>query len=104
MANTQKLNYSPSVCHRHIMKNINQTMAYKGQDVKVWQSRLRRKLRQLVGIVQEKKTNLNVRHLWKKQHKFGTIEKIVFTSEPFSNSPNPEYFYESAHHVECLQK
>ena len=29
---------------------------------------------------------------------------LNFTSEPFSNSPDPEYFYESAHHVECLQK
>ena len=29
---------------------------------------------------------------------------LNFTSEPFSNSPDPEYFYESAYHVECLQK
>ena len=29
---------------------------------------------------------------------------LNLTREPFSNSPEPEFFYESPHHVECLQK
>ena len=29
---------------------------------------------------------------------------LDFIREPFSNSPEPEFFYQSAQHVECLQK
>lgn len=29
---------------------------------------------------------------------------IQLTKEPFSNSPDPEYFFQSRQHVECLQK
>jgi dienelactone hydrolase len=82
-----KFNFSPSLYHRYVMKNIRQEMAYQGEDVKTWQRRLRRKLRQLVGPFPQQKTDLNVRHLWKQEHKFGTIEKVVFTSEPFADVP-----------------
>ncbi|RQD67101.1 MAG: transposase, partial [Desulfonatronovibrio sp. MSAO_Bac4] len=29
---------------------------------------------------------------------------LDFYTEPFSNSPDPEFFYGSASHVDCLQK
>lgn len=29
---------------------------------------------------------------------------LNLTREPFSNSPDPEFFYESPHHVDCLQQ
>lgn len=29
---------------------------------------------------------------------------LNLTREPFSNSPEPDFFYESPHHVDCLQK
>ncbi len=81
----KQLHLSPSVHHRHVMDRTEQTLAYDGGDVKTWQRRLRRKLRQLVGDMPEERVPLKVRTLWKRQHPLGTIEKIVFTSEPYSD-------------------
>ena len=81
----KQLHLSPSVHHRHVMDRTEQTLAYDGGDVKTWQRRLRRKLRQLLGDMPEERVPLKVRTLWKRQHPLGTIEKIVFTSEPYSD-------------------
>jgi len=83
----RKLHLSPSENHRYIMKHTRQALAYDGGDVKAWQRKLRRKLRQLIGIMPDASTPLNVRSLWKREHELGTIEKIVFTSEPCSDVP-----------------
>jgi len=56
-------------------------MSYSGGDVKAWQRRLRRKLRELVGWMPARPCVLNVRSIWKRDHKLGTIEKIAFTAE-----------------------
>ena len=82
-----KLNLSPSVCHRYIMDRTKQELAYRGGNVKKWQTKLRRKLKELVGDFPEKRVPLNVRSIWKKKHKLGTIEKIAFTSEPYADVP-----------------
>ena len=79
--------YSPSIHHRHIMDQAVQKQAYNGGDVTQWQRRLRAKLRQLIGTMPAERFPLNVRSLWRRDHELGTIEKTVFTSEPFSDVP-----------------
>ena len=83
----EKSHLSPSVHHQHLMANMEQALSYRGGDVSAWQRKLRRKLRQLVGDMPADRVPLNVRTLWKRDHPLGSIEKIVFTSEPYSDVP-----------------
>jgi dienelactone hydrolase len=69
------------------MDNLEQKYAFNGGDLKKWQSKLRRKLKELLGDWPTEKTPLNVRSEWKQEHKYGSIEKIIFTSEPFCDVP-----------------
>jgi dienelactone hydrolase len=80
-AKQRELSLSPSVHHRLVMDRMEQSLAYSGGDVRVWQGKLRRKVRQLLGDMPPQRVDLNVRSLWKREHELGTIEKIVFTSE-----------------------
>jgi dienelactone hydrolase len=77
--------YSPSLNHRHLMESITPSLAYKGGDLKAWQRRLRRRVKSLIGMPGGEREPLNVRSLWKRDHPLGSIEKIVFTSEPYSD-------------------
>ncbi len=79
---TGTLHLSPSEYHRYLMSRIVPSLRYDGGDVFHWQRRLRRKLRQLTGDVPAERTALNARQLWLREHPLGTIEKIVFHSEP----------------------
>jgi dienelactone hydrolase len=81
------MNLSPTENHRYLMSQITPELQFKGGNVKQWQQRLRRKLRSLTGEIPQKRTALQVRSLWKREHPLGTIEKIVFTSEPYSDVP-----------------
>ena len=83
----EKLDLSPSVFHRRLMDRTVPALGYRGGDVKVWQRKLRRKLRELIGEIPRKRVALNVRSLWKQERRFGTIEKIAFTAEPYSDVP-----------------
>ena len=79
---------SPSVYHRHVLDHTPQALAYRGGDVAAWQANLRDKLLQLLGpLGTEPRGPLNVRSLWKREHELGTIEKIVFNSEPYADVP-----------------
>lgn len=78
---------APSVFHRYLMDRTKRTLCYDGGDVKAWQQKFRRKLRQLVGVMPRSRVPLKVRSLWKREHRLGTIEKIVFTSEPHADVP-----------------
>ena len=78
---------SPSVNHRYLMDHIDQALAYDGGDVKTWQRRLRRKVRLLVGDMPRERVPLRTQTLWRREHPLGTIEKIVFTSEPHADVP-----------------
>ena len=89
-----KSNLSPSLNHRHIMSQLSQSHAWTGlagageaASLKSWQSRLRRKLSELVGDMPAERVPLNVRSLWKREHPLGTIEKIVITTERYSDMP-----------------
>lgn len=80
-----KLHLSPSVFHQHLMSRITPSMSYRRGDVKTWQRKLRRKLRELTGEIPKGRVPLNVRSLWKRTHRLGSIRKIAFTAEPHSD-------------------
>ena len=84
---SQEPHLSPSECHQHLMKNMQQTLAYDGGDVAAWQEALRGKVAELVGDMPEERVDLNVQTLWKRDHPLGTIEKIIFTGEPYADVP-----------------
>ena len=79
--------FSPSEYHRYSMNNTEQALGYDGGDVAEWRRRLRRKLRHLIGDMPRERVPLNVRHLWARDHAHGTIEKIVYRSEPYCDVP-----------------
>lgn len=81
------MNLSPTGNHRYLMDRITPELAYDGGDVKKWQARLRRKLRNLVGDMPEERCDLRPRRIWKRDHPLGSIEKIAFTSEPHADVP-----------------
>ena len=78
---------SPSEHHRHLMARTIRLLRYDGGDVAGWKRRLRRKLRQLVGEMPKERTPLRPRRLWNREHKLGTVEKVVFSSEPHCDVP-----------------
>ncbi|MCK5595351.1 prolyl oligopeptidase family serine peptidase [bacterium] len=75
--------FSPSEYHHYVMAKMVPSLKYDGGDVRNWQLRLRRKLRQLIGNMPEKSIPLNVKHVWTHMHPLGKIEKIIFASEPY---------------------
>lgn len=81
------LDLSPSVCHHRWLKETQPAFAYDQGDVGAWQRKLRRKLRSLLGAMPAERVPLRVRSLWQQPHEHGTIEKIVFTSEPGCDVP-----------------
>ena len=60
-------------------------MSYDGGDVAEWQARLRPKVRELIGFPDDERIDLNPQSLWKRDHPYGTIEKLVLHSEPGSD-------------------
>jgi len=64
-----------------------QSLAFTGGSVRPWQTKLRAKLRQLVCGVPAERCALRPRRLWLHEHPLGTIEKVVFTAEPFADVP-----------------
>lgn len=83
----QRLYLSPSEYHRYYMYNLTPRLRYDGGDVRTWQRRLRRKLRQLVGDMPAQAEPLRPRLLWRQEHRLGTIEKIVVRCEPHCDMP-----------------
>jgi len=83
----RKLHLSPSVLHQHLAKRTKQALAFRGGDVKSWQRKLRAKLRDLIGWnrMPKKRVPLAVRSLWTQSRRIGTIEKIAFAAEPYSD-------------------
>ncbi len=77
------LHLSPSEHHQWLMGQTIQAMAFKGGDVETWQRHLRCKVSELLGDALETRCELQVRSLWLREHPLGTIEKIVFTAEPY---------------------
>lgn len=80
------LHLSPSVHHRHLMDTMERPLSYKGGDVKPWQEKLRGALRQCLGHFPQERVPLNPQTLWKRDHELGTIEKVAFACEPYSDA------------------
>jgi len=76
---------SPSQNHRYLMDNMQQSLAFDGGPVKPWQNKLRRKLKDLIGLPDVERPAIKARSIWTQQHELGTIEKISFTSEARSD-------------------
>jgi hypothetical protein len=84
---TGRHHFSSSVYHRHLMENMSGSLSFGGGDVQDWQKRLKGKLRHLVGVIPEERVSLQPRTLWKREHSLGSIEKVVFSSEPYVDVP-----------------
>lgn len=69
------------------MSQSEPSLRYVDGDARKWQTRLRTRLRKLVGAMPKEKYPLRPRTLWQRQHPLGSIEKIVFTSEPYVDVP-----------------
>ena len=84
MTTKTKMNLSPSDVHQHVMKQTTPELRYDGGDVKTWQRKLKRKVKAALGwdAMPKERCPLKPKTLWKQEHPLGTIEKIVFTSEP----------------------
>ncbi len=79
---------SPSLVHQRLMSEMTQSMSYNGGDFAAWQKTLRTQLIDLLGYdEQPSRVDLNVRSLWKREHEYGSIEKIVFTAEESADVP-----------------
>ena len=63
------------------MDRTQPALAFDDGDLKTWQRRLRRRVRERIGLSGERGP-LRVRSLWKRRHELGTIEKILFRAEP----------------------
>jgi dienelactone hydrolase len=83
----EDMHLSPSEAHKYVMSRMKPELQYDGGDVRQWQKKLREKLRQLLGAMPKSRCDLRPRRIWKRDHPLGTIEKIVFTSEPCSDVP-----------------
>ena len=82
---TKSLELSPSLHHRHLVSKMVPSLQYDGGDVRKWQGRLRRKLRQLAGEMPKERCALRPRQLWRRRHPLGAIEKVAFTAEPHAD-------------------
>lgn len=79
--------FAPSDVHQALQKAVRPSLAWGGGEVKPWQRRLRRKLKQLLGAWPAERVPLKPKTLWRLEHDLGAIEKVVFTSEPGADVP-----------------
>ena len=95
---TAAFNFSTLDCHRHLIETAPPAMSFdpavngkSPKAVAAWQGKLRADLRKRLGWQNfahgKKRCPLKVRSLWQRKTPLGTIEKIVFTSEPKSDVP-----------------
>jgi len=84
--------YSPSIVHRHLVKQTQPAHAWAGQqgdDLLAWQRKLRAKVKQLIGwhvVNRQPRVPLKARTLWTREHEHGTIHKITFACEPMCDA------------------
>lgn len=78
---------SPSEHHHYLMQSMTRSLAFDANNIGPWRQKLRRKLRQLLGDMPATRCDLQPRTLWTRDTELGRIEKVVFTSEPYSDVP-----------------
>jgi dienelactone hydrolase len=79
--------FSPSQNHRALIETLKPELHYSGGDYNAWRETLKGKLRDLLGEMPAERPSLDVRVLWQHDHPLGSIQKIVFTSEPYADVP-----------------
>ncbi|MBF0246077.1 MAG: hypothetical protein HQL31_12550, partial [Planctomycetes bacterium] len=81
--------FSPSIHHQKLLTRTKQALAYRGGDVSLWQEELRAELKCALGYYGDEveRVPLNPRSLWKREVPGGSIEKLVFTTEPGVDVP-----------------
>ncbi len=80
-------NLSADTYHRYMFKNMQINYKYKAGDVLKWQTKTRKKLKELLKLPLKKNNKIKNWKLWEKKHKYGIIEKIVFRSEKYVDVP-----------------
>ena len=80
-----ELSLSPSQNHQYLLGNLKPRLSFSGRDFSVWKPKLRSKFEELIGFPQVERPPLQPRQLWTQQHELGTIEKITFQAEPYSD-------------------
>jgi dienelactone hydrolase len=79
--------FSPSIVHQHLMDQNKPAMQFAGENFDEWRDRLHPVVHKLVGLSEFTRTPLRTKTIWKREHPLGRIEKIVFSSELFSDIP-----------------
>lgn len=79
------MHLSPSEHHRYLLSLQRPRYRYDGGDVNVWRRGWRRQLRRLLGDWPRERCPLAARQLWQRPHPLGTMEKLVFTAEPYAD-------------------
>jgi dienelactone hydrolase len=88
MSATEKtFDFSPSIYYQRRIDKTLPSLSYRGGDVATWQRRLRRKLKDLLGGPPGRRAALRTHSLWRRETGLGTIEKVVFTSQPGADAP-----------------
>ena len=84
----RKYNYSPSICHDLIASKITGKHGYDRFKNKTrWRRILRNQIHNLLGDIPHNRISLEYDTLWTKETQFGSIQKIVYTSEPGADIP-----------------
>lgn len=89
---------SPSTVHQYLMKRTKQALSFGSSRANAtaggwrrWQRKWRVKLAELTGFdrmpAPDDRPPLRVRSLWKREHEYGTIEKLVMTAEAHAQMP-----------------
>lgn len=81
------LRRQPVDCHLQLMKPCEHKLAFGGGDFRKWQTSLRRKLRELMGVLPQDPAPPRVQELWTRPHPLGTIQKILIRSEAHYDIP-----------------
>lgn len=82
--------FNPRLRHSTLTTNAPLKLKWQGGNHGEWQSLWRAQLERILGLdrmLAQERPPLALRTLWKREHELGTIEKIVFTSEPESDVP-----------------
>jgi dienelactone hydrolase len=74
--------FSPSQYYQEVADSIQPSHSYVEGDVFAWQQLLRQKVRSMLVLPQAGNFDLEAETLWQMEHPLGTIEKVVFQSEP----------------------
>ncbi|OGV66520.1 MAG: hypothetical protein A2498_05105 [Lentisphaerae bacterium RIFOXYC12_FULL_60_16] len=80
--------FSPSIYHRRRMQEIHPALTFDPADPTGWQRRLRARFKILLGYDPPvQRIPLSPKTRWKQSFQTGTVEKIVFHSEPGVDVP-----------------